>query len=249
MYKYTSYIVLTILIFLMNGCSSITVQEKMEDQLCEAFEDDSIPLLNRFFEEWHQLKKPITDFEFENTNDTVRILYNVFNDFSNTEIRKYPKLFNSPYCIIQSTLKFRISSRKHLDYPLPALTIIVVDTLKDFRPAPNLLSSKIIYKNDFYDKILDDFIKSDCGEDNEKKYNDLTWRGWPRANFLEQVVHIHAALLGFSYHTLPYVSLDFNKDLSEVIIHSSLASSWTSELFALREGKWKFIKYFYTAVN
>jgi hypothetical protein len=112
--------------------------------------------------------------------------------------------------------------------------------LKDFRPKPNLLSNKIIYKNNLYDKTLDDFIKSDCGEDNETKYNDLTWRGWPRANFLEQVVHIRAAMLGFSYHTLPYVSLDFNSDLSEVIIHSSYTNRWTSELFAKSDGKWKY---------
>ena len=241
--------ILIITLFTFTGCSSISVHEKMKGQLCEAFNEDSIPLLNLFFEEWHNSKKPFSDFEFNYASDTVKMIYKVFNNFCNREIEKNPGYYNSHYCIIQNQIKYQISTLEHLNYPIPDSCILISKTITDFRPFPNKIKNKTVYKSKLYDSVLEDFIKSDCGKENETKYYDLTWRGWPRANFLEQVVHIRAAMMGFSYQTLPFVSLDFNKNMNEVIIHSSLASSWTSELFVLSEGKWKFIKSFYTSVN
>ena len=194
------YYILIIILFSSTGCSSISVQEKLKDQLCEAFQADSISLLNLFFEERHKSKKPFSDFEFTFVSDTVKMIYKVYNDFCNREIEKNPGYYNLHYCIIQNQIKCQISILEHLDHYIPDSCILISNTITDFHPFPEQIKNKTVYKAKLYDSVLEDFIKSNCGEYNETKYYDLTWRGWPRANFLEQVIHVRAAIMGLASH-------------------------------------------------
>lgn len=239
MTKYIFIIYIPFLLIQFQGCADISIQKQLKNNLCEAYYDDSETLLKTFFEQWEKEIKPITGSELKILSDTLHNVYTIYDVYCNYELEKYPQAFRDcPYYIIQNEIKYTISDQEHISYPIPDSTIILSKQITNFRPFPQNINKKYVYASSLYKAVLESFITDKHGEEKKSKYYNNPWPGWPRANFLEQIVQLRAGLLGFHYYTLPYISLDFNKNMNEVIIESRLGNTWTSELFILKNDVW-----------
>ena len=237
-------------LFFLPSCATTSLQNIKENQLCEAYEKDSIALLNNFFNNWANEIKPISNNEILKLSDTLKIVYKVYENFTHNRLIKYRNVYNTTkYCMVQNEIEFRISNENLLLNPILPSEIVYSKILLNFRPVINDLGSQIVYVNHLYASVLRSFIKSKCGGKTNSKYSGDPWNCWPRANFLSKVVSLRASLMGFHFHTLPEISLTFNKSLNEVIISACFGSMWTEELYVLSKDGWKFKESFSTTIE
>ncbi|MGB8319437.1 MAG: hypothetical protein WCE54_14985 [Ignavibacteriaceae bacterium] len=237
-------------LFLLQSCATTSLQKIKENQLCEAYEEDSIALLNNFFDNWSNEIKSISNNEKLKLSDTLKTVYKVYGVFIHNHLTKYHNEYNATkYCMVQNEIKFRITNDNLLLNPILPSEIAYSKNLLNFRPVINDLGSQIVYVNYLYASALNSFIKGKCGKKTNSKYSGEPWNCWPRANFLSKVVSLSASMMGFHFHTLPEISLTFNKSLNEVIISACFGSIWTKELYVLSEDRWKFKESLSTTVE
>ncbi len=355
--------ILSITCFCFIGCSSVRLTPKEDTYLCSAFENDSIDMLQKYFEQWSSDIQPISISEKMALNDTVKIVYKIFEDYENYWINSGLRNFKKPYTMIQNEINYSISNLKSFTYepfykiemlslqPLaynnlikPASFVIdketliskikypqiavragikgditvefLVDTLgtpqnikiirgigagcdeavlfalysskfipakingknveqkmlitfrfilhneelanhnlnlkksiikkgiiKNFRPLPNRLPNKPVYVTEAKKSSLNNFIRSDCGDCSEEKYNNQHWKGWPRANFIEQMTKLNAGMMAFHFHSIPYIiNIVISSSFNNAYISACNGSSYTKDLFELKNNKWLYIK-------
>ncbi len=240
MVKKNITILFSCLYILIYASNNLSAQEQIKNKLSEAYKDSSCTLIKIFFEEWENEIKPISIEEYNLLSDTVKNVYKVFNSFCNYILKEYPYKFkDTPYYLVQNQIEYTISNKKHLSKKAKDSTITFTGEIKNFRPFLKLLNKKIIYLSPSYETALDSFIinESDINP-RSKDFFKTPWPGWPRARFLSKMVQIRASLIAFHYYTLPYISVQFNNMLNEVIIDSNLGNIWMSDKFILSKGVW-----------
>lgn len=211
-----------------------------EDLLCQAFRTDSLQLLEQFFNNWQRDRIPLSRDNRTHLSDVHRAVYEIFEDFSDRELASVPDRYTrSPFCMIQNEILFSLVDTSHFDDSMASKA--VMDTIENFKPLPSSLRSRVVHVTPRYETLLQDFIKGTCPGSNKRAY-DKPWPGWPRANFLEQKVHLSASLLGFRIHTLPWVSVQLDSTLTQALVKWSRGNIWGTDLFRVTNGRWEHVK-------
>ena len=218
-----------------------------EDLLCQAYRTDSLQLLEQFFTHWQRDRAPLSRDNRANLSAIHRTVYQIFEDFANDELEKYPNAYSgSPFCMIQNEIQFSVEDTAKFSRSFSSQDFSEV--IEDFKPLPSSLQAKVVYVTPRYEKLLEDFIKGNCPGSGKRTY-DHPWPGWPRANFLEQMVQLRASLLGFHIHTLPRVSVRLNSTLLQAFVYSSHGNIWRTDLFRNAGRKWVYVESFGFAIE
>jgi hypothetical protein len=210
--------------------------QPQEDLLCQAYRTDSLQLLEQFFTNWQRNRVPLPHEDRAKLSEIHQIVYRLFEDYCDEDLNKDSSGYSRyPFCIIQNQIQYSVvdtavfaRSYSSHDYS---------DTIKDFRPLPESLRSKVVYVTPRYELILQSFIKGNCPGSAKNAYERL-WRGWPTAGFLEQMVRLRASLLGFHIHSLPWLSVRLNSTLSQAVVDSYRGNTWSTDLYRIANGRW-----------
>jgi hypothetical protein len=209
--------------------------------LLNAYDNKSLTMLKQFYTQWQSEIKPISKKERSKLSDTLQKVYQVFEFYSN--LNEKPNRYNrSLYCMVQNQIEFSITNVDHITFPLPDSLLIKKDTLIDFRPIHKKLQSKIVYLSPLYLSVLKSFVNQDTLQINDvekKMYDKVDFPGWPHANFLANITEIRASTMGFLFTTFPDLDIEFNKNMDEAIVNSSIGFSFWGELLVKQSGIWK----------
>jgi hypothetical protein len=211
-----------------------------ENLLCQAYRTDSLQLLEQFFTNWQRDRAPLSPDNRAKLSPIEQTVYQVFEDFINDALEKHPNAYTgSPFCMIQNDIQFSVVDSATFAHSFSNHDFS--DAIDDFRPLPSRLRSNVVYVTPLYETLIENFIKGHCPGSGKRTY-DQPWPGWPRANFLEQMVQLRASLGGFHIHTLPRLSVRLNSTLSQAIVHSNRGNFFGTDLFRKTNGRWEYVK-------
>lgn len=237
-------ILFLIILSLSPGCNKkppvINDEAEQQKLLHEAFCNDSLPLLNQFFENWHKEIQPVTYIKRLIMPGIHQAVYKVYESFCNYEIEKNQEIYEYyPYCIAQNRIPFKVLSCIHLDETFSESDIIKKDTVSDFRALPGKLKTNIVYATPAYTKILNNYLKNTCAC---AKHNEDTSDSSKisQVNFLHKLVFLRCNMGGLILSSLPLVRIIFNNNQSEAIVYWNGGGFGGSSLFILADGEWKF---------
>jgi hypothetical protein len=97
-------------IFLLLSVTALYSQSQKE-LLEEAYDDNSVQLLEKFFENWRKEKLPINDSEYNKLNDVQKDVYDLFYEFYNPLDMKHMRLEEWEYTMYEN-IKYVIISNK-----------------------------------------------------------------------------------------------------------------------------------------
>lgn len=201
--------------------------------LCNAYEKNSIEQLRKFFNMWHKEITPLSKNEKAKLNDQDKIVYKIFEDYTDYYLTSNLNLFNKKqYIMLQNEIDYFLYDSKNTS---------VKHIIYNFTPLPNNIdSSKIVFVSPTYKVTIKSFIETKCESRYESKYKKKPWPGWPKANFLERITHLNASLLSFHIYTAPYVSIRINPKKRESVIEWKLGFASGADLFCFVNNKWIF---------
>jgi hypothetical protein len=218
------------------------VAQNLKAQLEQACNQQSQPLLVKFFENWNKEIPSISNSELLSKDITTTDAYYIFNQLYDplhlskiTGYTAYDSTYaKNKYAIVQNSLKI---SFLHID-TLRQQSFEMIDSVEktfeiaDFKPQLLLENLKVVYYSSAYQKAINEFLGLN-GVTKEKEFK-----------FFNQLVNINNEAPGslLKVVTHPYVEcINFNRKQTMARVDFYLVNQKGTTYFIKENKKWKMI--------
>ncbi|NQT62835.1 MAG: hypothetical protein HQ556_07760 [Candidatus Marinimicrobia bacterium] len=218
----------------------------LEMSLLESFSQQSTEDRELFFNTWHKSISPISSQEYESLNDTIKALYDIFEDiFEPGEI-----YIDNEYIVLPGEFTIRIMKDERFNSYVrkaePSSDKEWVEiSVNDFRPHVVESKSKLLYLNEKYLSALNYYFSEATGK-HRSVPKEVTHLLETKEEFLKENISLieQHSYSGFRYGTRPWsTNVSFNASLNRALINWSYSNySLMLNHYVLKNGEWEYDK-------
>jgi hypothetical protein len=247
--------ILSLLLFCALIAQSQTRTSDPISLLEKSYQKKSLELLNQLLIDWHAVSIPLSDEQISRLSKPAGMAYKVFCLFY--ELPDYHDTLTShSYLIVQDQLiyklvdtLFTLNKYKYLPVRDFHQTVFISDTIFNFRP--NIRWKSILFLNDEYKSALENFFSFKSIFQTSKDSLSIAIHTYSEKRaFITSRVKIKESRSYKIFLSNPVVNLiEFNKDLTECVVHFSFNHSGGEAQFRQAPSGWILINHRLTYIE